>query len=50
MESYYESLLAQETDSNERKEQDNSSGAFRKWRKQIEKVISCMRLGLYFDL
>ncbi|XP_028775965.1 GTPase-activating protein GYP2 [Neltuma alba] len=39
VESYYEDLLAQETDSSERKEQDDSSGALGKWRKQIEKDI-----------
>ncbi|KAI9085817.1 hypothetical protein K1719_032231 [Acacia pycnantha] len=40
VESYYEDLLAQESDSSERKEQDDSSGALGKWRKQIEKDIS----------
>jgi len=50
VESYYENLLAQEICSGESKEQDVQSGAFGKWRKQIEKVISCKRLGLYFDL
>lgn len=50
VESYYDDLLAQETNSCESKEQDVSAGALGKWRKQIEKVISCMRLGLYFDL
>ena len=50
VESYYEDLLAQENNSGESKEQDLPSGEFGKWRKQIEKVISCMRLGLYFDL
>ncbi|KAK4281429.1 hypothetical protein QN277_012923 [Acacia crassicarpa] len=40
VESYYEDLLAQESDSGERKEQDDSSGALGKWRKQIEKDIS----------
>ncbi|KAK7267587.1 hypothetical protein RIF29_20265 [Crotalaria pallida] len=39
VESYYEELLAQETNSSESKEQDVSSGAFGKWRKQIEKDI-----------
>nr|XP_007144511.1 hypothetical protein PHAVU_007G162100g [Phaseolus vulgaris]ESW16505.1 hypothetical protein PHAVU_007G162100g [Phaseolus vulgaris] len=46
VESYYEDLLAH----NESEEQNVSSAAFGKWKKQIEKVISCMRLGLYFDL
>jgi len=46
VEGYYEDLLAR----NESEEQDVSSAAFGKWKKQIEKVISCMRLGLYFDL
>ncbi|XP_019429009.1 PREDICTED: ecotropic viral integration site 5 protein homolog isoform X2 [Lupinus angustifolius] len=38
-ENYYEDLLAQETHSSESKEQDASSVAFGKWRKQIEKDI-----------
>jgi len=50
VESYYENLLAQEINGADNKEQDALSGAFEKWRKQIEKVISCTRLGLYFDL
>jgi len=50
VESYYDDLLAQETNSCEGKEQDVLSAAAGKWRKQIEKVISCMRLGIYFDL
>ncbi|XP_061353925.1 uncharacterized protein LOC133298614 [Gastrolobium bilobum] len=39
VESYYEDLLAQETNSGESKEQDVPSGALGKWRKQIEKDI-----------
>ncbi|CAL0299571.1 unnamed protein product [Lupinus luteus] len=39
VENYYEDLLAQETNSSESKEQDASSVAFGKWRKQIEKDI-----------
>ncbi|KAI4300209.1 hypothetical protein L6164_033610 [Bauhinia variegata] len=37
--SYYENLLDQEANSSENKEQDASSVAFGKWRKQIEKDI-----------
>lgn len=50
VECYYETLLAEEIHGGESKEPDNLSGAFGKWRKQIEKVISCTCLGLYFDL
>jgi hypothetical protein len=50
VESYYDDLLAQETNSCEGEEQAVPSGASGKCRKQIEKVISCMRLGIYFDL
>jgi hypothetical protein len=50
VESYYDDLLAQETNSCEGEEQAVPSGASGKCRKQIEKVISCMRLGIYFHL
>lgn len=50
VERYYDDLLAQETNSCEGKEKDVHSVASGKWRKQIEKVISCMRPGIYFDL
>lgn len=50
VERYYDDLLAQETNSCVGKEQDVQSVASGKWRKQIEKVISCMRPGIYFDL
>ncbi|XP_054816298.1 GTPase-activating protein GYP2-like isoform X1 [Prosopis cineraria] len=39
VESYYDDLLAQETDSGKGKELDDSSCALGKWRKQIEKDI-----------
>lgn len=45
VERYYEDLLAQETYEDD--QQSNSSGVFRKWKRQIEKVIRCMCLGLY---
>lgn len=48
VESYYDDLLAQENNNSEGKEV--TSVASGKWRKQIEKVISCTRLGIYFDL
>lgn len=39
VECYYETLLAEEIHGGESKEQDNLSGAFGKWRKQIEKDV-----------
>jgi hypothetical protein len=47
VERYYEGLLAEETNTNESKEHNNSNAAPRKWKKQIEKVIRCMHLGFY---
>lgn len=47
LERYYQDLLADETDAGESKERANSSGVPKKWKRQIEKVIRCMRLGLY---
>ncbi|XP_062003312.1 uncharacterized protein LOC133720852 isoform X1 [Rosa rugosa] len=39
VEKYYYDLLAEETNTGESMDNDNSCGAFRKWRKQIEKDI-----------
>ncbi|XP_028775120.1 TBC domain-containing protein C215.01-like isoform X2 [Neltuma alba] len=39
VESYYENLLAEEIHGGESKERDDLSGAFGKWRKQIEKDV-----------
>ncbi|XP_050379480.1 uncharacterized protein LOC126796800 [Argentina anserina] len=39
VEKYYHDLLAEETNTGESMDNDNSCGAFRKWRKQIEKDI-----------
>ncbi|KAK9920785.1 hypothetical protein M0R45_029331 [Rubus argutus] len=39
VEKYYYDLLAEETNTGESMDNDNSSGGFRKWRKQIEKDI-----------
>lgn len=47
MERYYHDLLAQERNASESMDGDNFSGAARKWKRQIEKVNRCMRLGLY---
>ncbi|XWS59744.1 hypothetical protein CRYUN_Cryun08bG0147800 [Craigia yunnanensis] len=45
VERYYDDLLAQENYDDD--QHSNSSGVFRKWRKQTEKLIRCMCLGLY---
>lgn len=50
VERYYQNLLTQEANDGESKEHDDSSGVPKKWKRQIEKVIRCMRLGLYFNL
>ena len=60
MERYYQSLIASETNADEGKDNDSSlsvNGSKQpdadhvaipaKWRRQIEKVIRCMGLGLY---
>lgn len=44
IERYYHDLLAH---TGESKDDEDSSGVPRKWKRQIEKVIRCMRLGLY---
>lgn len=44
VERYYQDLLAQVTNADESNDHNNAS---RKWKRQIEKVIRCMRLGLY---
>lgn len=50
VERYYQNLLAQEANDGEHKDHEDSSGVPKKWKRQIEKVIRCMRLGLYFNL
>lgn len=47
VERYYHDLLAQERNTGESKDGDKFSGAASKWKRQIEKVIRCMRLGFY---
>lgn len=42
VEKYYYDLLAEETNTGNSMDNDIAGGAFRKWRKQIEKVIRCM--------
>ena len=47
VERYYQDLVAQEANDGGSKVHDDSSGVFKKWRRQIEKVIRCICLGLY---
>ena len=47
VERYYYDLLAQEINTDKRKDSEDLSAAASKWKRQIEKVIRCLRLGLY---
>lgn len=46
IERYYQDLLAQEASDGQSKEHDDTSGVPKKWKRQIEKVIRCILLGL----
>lgn len=47
VERYYQDLVAQEANDGGSKVHDDSSSVFKKWKRQIEKVIRCICLGLY---